>query len=395
MASCRSDPAPAAPEPEPEPLDLAAALEQTSAFHATRPIYETPLGDGQQVPEGVGSLSAVVCGACHVEIYAEWKLSVHAAAWTDRQYQEEIGKSGNRWLCLNCHTPLLVQHDKWPIGLTDEDVELPILVDNPGFDPALRDEGITCAACHVREGVIHGPGLAVEGDPPSPHPVVADPGFRDGSLCERCHQATARYPGKQFICTFDTGEEWRAGPYAAEGTGCADCHMPAVERAAAVGGPTRTVGRHFWRGAGIPKEEGVHPPLEANPPGLAVLARWEGEELVLDLTNERAGHMLPTGDPERWVQVDVRFEDAKGAAVGEPWSTRIGQRWEWSPEPRKLGDNRLKPRETRTERVSAPGEAVRAVIEAANHRITVETAAYHHLDGYPRFVTFFSEVVSR
>ena len=368
-------------------------LERTRAFHSTRPVFETPLGVGLKVPEEIGSLSAQVCGACHVEIYAEWKESTHAAAWTDRQYQKEIGKSGNRWLCLNCHTPLLVQQDKWPVGLQDGDVELPELVDNPSFDPALREEGITCSACHVRDGVIHGPGLTEAGDPPAPHRVVADPGFRDGSLCERCHQARATYPGKDFICTFDTGEEWRAGPYPGEGTGCRDCHMPAIERSAAIGWPTRTVGRHWWRGAGVPKEEGVHPPVEANPPGLELQGVWSDDALVLTLTNARAGHMLPTGDPERWVQVDVRFEDADGAAVGDPTSLRIGQLWEWYPEPRKVSDNRLKPREARTERIPRPAGAVRAVVEASNHRITEETAAYHELEGYPRSVQTHRMVV--
>ena len=52
----------------------------------------------------------------------------------------------------------------------------------------------------------------------------------------------------------------------------------------------------------------------------------------------RAGHQLPTGDPERWVQVDVVFLDAEGQVVGEPWQVRLGQVWEWWPAPNKLGD---------------------------------------------------------
>ncbi len=367
---------------------LEADLARVRAFHAERPLYEQPLGVGREPPAGVGSLSAEACGACHPEIYAEWKVSTHAAAWHDRQFQAEIGKSDNRWLCLNCHTPLLVAHDRWPVGLVDGDVERPLLVPNPSFDAALRDEGITCAACHVRDGVIHGPGLSEPGEEPaaSPHPVELDPAFRTNDACTRCHQATARYPGKTFICTFDTGQEWAAGPYPAEGRGCADCHMPAIERPAAVGGPVRTVRRHWWRGAGVPKEAAVHPPVEANPPGLAVAATWAGDALTLTLTNERAGHLLPTGDPERWVQIDVRFEDGSGAPIGEPWSTRIGQTWRWEPEPERVADNRLAPRESRELEIAVPAGAAAAVVEAANHRIAPEIAAYHHLGDYPRSV---------
>jgi hypothetical protein len=366
-----------------EAIPLAQALTQSQAFLATRPEFETPLGVGLKTPPGLGSLSAESCGACHTEIYEEWRVSTHAAAWTDRQYQAEIGKSGNRWLCLNCHTPLLVQQDLWPVGLQDGDVEAPLLVPNPSYDASLREEGITCAACHVRDGAIHGPGLA---DSTPPHPVVADPQFTSTAICERCHQATATYPGKPFICTFDSGGEWRAGPYDELGIECQDCHMPRSERPAANGGPTRTVASHWWRGAGIPKTEGVHPPREANPPGLALDVRWEGAGVVVTATNASAGHMLPTGDPERWVQVDLQFVDAEGAPLGESESERFGQDWEWWPEPKELGDTRLAPKDSRTWTVPAPAAASSVQVRASSHRLSAETAEYHHLDNYPRSV---------
>ena len=398
-AACRphAPPAPeSASEDPPVPQVVAsqgpdADLAATRAFQATRPPYERPLADGLTPPEGLSDLSAATCGACHAEIYAEWQVSTHALAWVDPQYQAEIGKSGNRWLCLNCHTPLLIQQDRWPVGLQGDDVEAPLLVDNARFDAALREEGITCASCHVRDGVIHGPGLA---DSAAPHPVEADPDFQSNAVCERCHQAVATYPGKGFVCTFDTGSEWAAGPYPAEGTGCVSCHMPTVTRPAGLGGPDRTVARHWWRGAGIPKLADVSPPPEANPPGLGLAAAWTDEGLVLTLQNANAGHRLPTGDPERWVQVDVRFE-AAGRPVGESWSTRVGQTWEWWPAPRKLGDNRLAPREERTERVPVPEGADTAVVVASSHRMTPETAAYHELGDYPLSVETHRLTVAR
>lgn len=377
------DPTPTAPPPgatlvPSEGTD--ADLARTRAFAATRPTYEQPLGFGLDVPAGVASNSADACGACHSEIQAEWQVSTHAAAWTDPQFQAEIQKSDNRWLCLNCHTPLLTQQDRWPIGVSDGDVERPLLVENQAFDAELRDEGITCSGCHVVDGVIHGPGLP---DSTAPHAVVADTRFTDDQLCLRCHQATATYPGKSFVCTFDTGAEWAAGPYAQAGTGCADCHMPKVERPAANGGPVRTVARHWWRGAGIPKFAGIHPPAEANPPGLDLTATWTDAGLAVTATNARAGHRLPTGDPERWVQMDVRWLDAGGAPVGEPWSARFGQTWEWYPEARKVADDRLAPNEARTWTLAPPPGATRARVEASSHRMTPETAAYHHLGDYP------------
>jgi len=390
LAACSSTPrtlADPGPRVDGGPVEVASEglerdLQRVAAFHATRPTLETPLGVGREIPEGVGSLSAEQCAACHPQIAEEWRVSTHAAAWTDRQYQAEILKSGNRWLCLNCHTPLLVQQDVWPIGLVDGDVERPLLVPNAVFDADLRNEGITCAACHVREGVIHGPGLG--GSPP--HPVAADPDFRSDALCLRCHQAVATYPGKDFVCTFETGAEWAAGPYKDEGVGCVDCHMPAIQRPAAVGGPVREVRRHWWRGAGIPKVAGVHPPLEANPPGLSLAAEWTDSALTLKAANARAGHKLPSGDPERWVQIDVVFVDADGGSVGTPWTARIGQEWVWYPVPEKRSDNRLAPREERSYSIATPAGATEARVEAWSHRMSEEAAAYHHLEDYPRSI---------
>jgi len=155
---------PPEPTPAPAPLPqgkvvvpsegLEADLAATRAFLATRPHYERPRGEGLSAVEGLPSLSATTCAACHLEIYEEWRASVHAAAWTDLQYQGEIGKSDSRWLCLNCHTPLLVQQDLWPRGLVDGDVDRPIVSNNPVFDAALREEGITCVACHLAEAAI-------------------------------------------------------------------------------------------------------------------------------------------------------------------------------------------------------------------------------------------------
>jgi len=370
---------------------LAADLEATLRFSVGRPRYEQPLVTSLAPADGVGSLSAKACGGCHQAIAQEWAMSTHAHAWTDVQYQAELTKSGNRWLCLNCHTPLLAQQDRWPVGLQADDVELPLLVENPAFDAGLRSEGITCAACHVRDGVIHGPGLP---DSVAPHPVTVDETLRDNRVCERCHQATATYPGKGFICVFDTGNEWSAGPYPSEDKGCPECHMPTVERPAARGGPVRTVRTHGWRGAGIPKDQGAHPPVAANPPGLALTGEWLPDALSLTLTNARAGHRLPTGDPERWVLVELSWTDRFGEQLGETWQHRIGQTWEWWPEPKKLADNRLAPRESRTMRVSRPAGAVAARIEASSHRMSVETADYHHLQDYPLSVVTHRLVVS-
>lgn len=391
LLACGRSPVAADPAPPPAPpsgltevasLGLEADLERSTAFFASRSPWERPFATGFEVVPGLPDLSARTCAACHPDHHAEWQTSVHAQAWVDPQYQAEIGKSGNRWLCLNCHTPLLRQQDLWPSGLVGGDVELPVLAPNPAFDDQLRDEGITCAACHVRDGAIAGPGSGGA----APHPVVVDPDLRSGALCRRCHDVQVVYPGKSFVCTFETGLELDAGSWAAEGATCVTCHMPVGRRAAAVGGPEREVARHWWRGAGIPKfADGPYPPPEANRFGLELGLVIEGDEAVVTMTNAHAGHRLPTGDPERWVQVDVRFLDQAGAELGNH-TLEVRQEWAWEVPPRKVADNRLAPRESRETRLALPAGAVTVEAVATNHRISAQNAEYHHLGDYPRSV---------
>ena len=250
----------ASPAPErPQGVDeaggtLAENLAATEAFLASRPQYERPLDDGFTPVPGLPDLSAKTCGGCHAALYEEWRVSTHALAWVDPQFQAEIKKSDNRWMCVNCHTPLLSQQPVWAVGLLDGDVERPRRVPNPMFNASFQDEGITCAACHVRDGVIHGPGVSKGA--PAPHPVQVDPDFSSSAVCERCHQAVATYPGKGFVCTFDTGEEWRAGPYPAQGKDCRTCHMPSTERPLVAGRTPSAATRTCLCCAPSPKQRG-------------------------------------------------------------------------------------------------------------------------------------------
>ena len=190
------------------PAAPANDLERALGFYAGRPRVERPQAGWQGPPGRLPDLRAATCGECHSEIYEEWRVSTHARAWTDRQLQAEMEKSGNRWLCANCHTPLLNQMDSWAIGLEGDDVERPLYVHNPAFDGDFRDEGITCAACHVRDGAVEGPtGILTEA-----HPTRKAERFADETICLTCHQAVRSYPGKDFICIFETGQEWRNGP---------------------------------------------------------------------------------------------------------------------------------------------------------------------------------------
>ncbi len=357
-------------------------------FYSTRPIFERPF-PAQKVPRGLRSLSARECGRCHVETYREWQQSVHAQAWPDPQFQAELTKQpGVSWLCVNCHTPLVNQLDSLVVGLRGGDVERPIKRRNPDFSPALKGESITCAVCHVRDGMIEGPSVAST----APHPVRFNAEFRSASQCLRCHQAVQSYPGKNFICTFRTGEEWLTGPYGQDGRPCEDCHMPAVSRPAAKGAPRRRGGRHsflgshlrkgfetdlaLWDSLAAERPVGTRLDPDAAPRGApGASARW-----TVRAWNARAGHMLPTGDPERSVILQLFALGAAGDTLARA-EHRIAQRYQWYPEVKKLSDNRLEPGRSVTVTLDfrVPRGRYRLVARAVNERISDANADYHHL----------------
>jgi hypothetical protein len=342
--------------------------------------WENPL-PGQAVPEGLTSLRASDCGVCHSEIYREWQASTHAQALSDRQFQAEMAKDAAvAWLCLNCHTPLENQLARIAVGVRNGSTHQPIFRKNPRYDAALAREGVTCAVCHVRDGVILGP----YGDSKAPHPVRRAPELLTVEGCALCHQANAAYTDT-LVCTFDTAEEWRQSPYAARGEACSGCHMPAVKRVVGVGGPERTSRRHLFLGSKIPKE--IHVPVAQRAfydlfsSGLSVEVRRGG----LVLQNARAGHLLPTGDPERFLLVKAELLDATGKVV-ERATHRIGQEWEWHPTARKLSDNRLKPLERREVELPRHAAARRVRVTVENWRLNDRNAEYHKLRGvYPQF----------
>ena len=111
----------------------------------------------QEIPEGLTSISAKSCGVCHLKHYNEWKLSTHAHAWTDLQFQSELKKESSPFMCINCHIPLQNQQEYIVSGLIDGDIYKPVKTINPHFDQDLQLEGITCASCHVRNKAIIGP----------------------------------------------------------------------------------------------------------------------------------------------------------------------------------------------------------------------------------------------
>ena len=331
----------------------------------------------QAVPAGLDSLKAESCGTCHREIYEEWKSSIHARAYDDPFFQAYWKKDKHVWVCLNCHTPLENQQPTLIKEIPRGRVERAVQEVNPRFDPDYQKEAITCAACHVRDGVIHGP----YEDSAAPHPTKFDPSFRTAQICYRCHNVVSGPAQFYNVGPCGTYAEYE-GKYFMQERGfiCQSCHMPEVDRPVADGSPIRRGRRHLWRGGHDPDmiKRAVAVEVTAEPthpqPG-------DGVTFTLTLVNAGAGHKIPTGDPDRHFTVEFDVEDASGRVVAHQQDT-MGRWILWQPAIVELYDNRLLPLASRDYRF-------RHKFPSGAERLTVKVRVRYHIltDGQHEMLT--------
>ena len=109
-------PPPAPAEPTPPPPPPAPAL-----FTGGLPVAVDTL------PNGLASLSAPGCNACHWAAHDTWSGSAHAGAWASETFQLGLAGAGGSTVCVSCHLPLTNQHDQLAAGYVDGDLSRPRL----------------------------------------------------------------------------------------------------------------------------------------------------------------------------------------------------------------------------------------------------------------------------
>ncbi|MCP3849550.1 MAG: hypothetical protein GY694_04835 [Gammaproteobacteria bacterium] len=309
----------------------------------------------QTVPSGTLSLKAKDCGLCHEEIYQEWQTSLHSKAFIDPFFTAYLKKDKGDPTCSVCHTPL---ENQSPIILASESGRYDDLntTPNPNFDPELQKEGVTCAACHVKNGTVYGPYREKELN--APHPVAYDEKFLNKSLCQQCHEV----PSKDFslmnegICS--TGMESDTGKWAARGYICQDCHMPIIKRPLMTGYPAREGRKHTWPGAYSTHQ-------------LKKVFRFKAEQandgLLITITNSGAGHKVPTGDPDRFIILDFFWKTQNGKKRPLD-SIEFKRQIVWQPVMFVLSDNRL-----------SPGESTQLTLEFPDDKGTLHVNGTYHV----------------
>jgi len=266
-----------------------------------------------------GYTSSKVCGYCHVDIYENWKSSLHALAYKNpifmtayrHAYLETKGEA--KEYCLKCHTPTIY-------STKDTDVTMPI-----------TEEGVTCDFCHTVEDVnLNDPSapfrLDVGGEKrgpmkpkleetrffknPAAHYATYSKWFNKAELCAGCHEIV----NSNGIKPGSTYSEWKASSYAKAGVQCQDCHMapipgkaidPSVKKVKKNTIPDHSLSHNMeWMKDAVELE-------------IVTAKRTSGGRYVVDvaMTNVKAGHNIPTGTPSRKLTLEVMIQGEGSPAV--------------------------------------------------------------------------------
>jgi len=307
--------------------------------------------------------SAEVCGDCHRAIFDGWEKSAHAHAMESRLFQDalklaeqDLGSSARK-VCLGCHSPIGVQ-------LGDLD-----LVKKVSW------EGITCDYCHsvqdvsITGGTGGNPKARVEFSlvKSGPYPDAVSPvhGTRYSAvhtsslICVTCHE----YANSQGFSVLTTYSEWKATTYGKEEQGCQSCHMYSVQGKVVdprVLKSNATLNLHE-----IP---GGHSIQQLNKAIKAALsAKRDGDQVrvVVKVTNQGAGHYVPTGSPVRQLILEIHADSYAGQHFSEQRvyrrtvADRNGEVLKSEPlvfvkGAKVVTDTRLAPKETKTETFTFP-----------------------------------------
>jgi len=300
-------------------------------------------------------MSPDICSGCHVEIYQQWKGSMHSNAYVDPVFQA-LWKLGSKEtqgyvdnLCAGCHTG---------IGTVSEEI---VMKDGEFQVSDIAKKGVQCDLCHT---VVKSTFLETPTHEPQNASIVLEPGeikrgpYKDSlspfhetayselhtksEFCANCHHVFHPVTNFHIERTYD---EWKYSIYAQNGIQCQDCHMMPIEQAietartlkkqsnpgkACVTGPERDqffthefVGGNFTitsllgspQHAEIAKKR-LKSAAELNLNLSDYVERGNLATLGIKVTNVGAGHNLPTSLTEvRQMWIELLVTDANGSPI--------------------------------------------------------------------------------
>lgn len=293
-------------------LDTLSNKENKEAFLWAVSHWQTPIPVQGEAPKTNHPLAqgvrATDCKNCHVDKYNEWSASLHGETMGPGvvgQYPHFDGEEKST--CNRCHAPMTEQWSE----VKNKDYQW---VQNAAFNKPLHEEGLTCAACHLRSHQRQGPPLrpgkeslsaALHGEP------FRTPFFESSEFCKKCHQHTdseSAKPGGKVV--ENTYVEWLQSPAYDEGKTCQSCHMP--DR------------KHTWKGI-HDKEMTASGVTITHTMSTQIPQVGEDFEATLTLKNTGVGHMFPTYTTPA-VFLKGSFLDAEGRAIPNYYEEKVIQR---------------------------------------------------------------------
>ena len=285
------------------------------------------------------SLNPADCSQCHADQFRDWQATLHARAMGPGLMGQLIDMPAEardqHQECIRCHAPLAEQADTLVEAIAaagpGKTRKAPAADTTPPKRVALHEQGLTCAACHVRAHQRFGPPRR-DGSAPDatqnavlPHGgFIATPAFEDSRFCAACHQFDADGFALNGKLIENTYEEWKASRHAREGRHCQSCHMP--DR------------RHLWRGIHDPDTVRAGVEFLPQPPSL----RGRTVRAALRIRNTGTGHHFPTYVTPR-VVAEIEQLDAAGKALRGTRVERVIQRKVPLDLSREIADTRLPP----------------------------------------------------
>ncbi|PJZ28331.1 multiheme c-type cytochrome [Leptospira kmetyi] len=246
------------------------------------PVYFDKRNDlSTNLKDGSILNSSSSCQPCHKNIYENWQKSMHRQSFTNIFYQESHAKEPMSW-CLNCHAPLLTN------GEDEKNTKKRML----------KEEGVSCIVCHVREGKI------LTSQIPNGNSLVHNyseaPVMARSEFCASCHQFN--FPTNESLNALrarefkysnlpmqNTYNEWESSGWSGK-KNCQSCHLF-----------QKTKRSHSFPGG--------HD-LEYLSSAFDVKLRRDSErQFTLTVSLKRTGHSLPTGDLFRALRIQILSDE--------------------------------------------------------------------------------------
>lgn len=297
--------------------------------------------------------SSKLCRGCHMEIYRQWLKSGHSESFTDPLFRECLQgvvqrSSGQGGQCFFCHSPTATVPES-----------------------SLRAcqtvrEGVTCDFCHtvkaarISEGFpryLNAPGAKrgpMQGEMSMHHPMYRSPLILESKLCAGCHEFTNRHG----VGILTTGTEWKRSVYGANGTTCQECHLPRDSED--IGLLMKQVSYQGPPNHRMREPTGTGRLKDAFTLMGYLFIKRQRAYVEVELSNEKGGHMLPTGMPSHRIVLVTKLVGETGNLLGlrELYFERVlgderGNVLRYPDEmisrgEKVLRDSRIGPKETRT-----------------------------------------------